>query len=60
MKDEKQIRACEEELFNGNMTDEEILERCLKRGLTREEADKMLKEHKEALDRMAGEGNPWG
>jgi len=57
---DKYLQACEEELIRGIISEEEFIERCLKLGISRDLIDKLLKEHREAIDRMVGEGNPWG
>jgi hypothetical protein len=60
MTNQKFIQACEEEMVSGLKSDDEIVERCMKHGLSKDDIEKLIQEHKEALGRMSGEGNPWG
>jgi hypothetical protein len=54
----KHVQACEEEIVRKLSSDEEIKKYCLDHDVSEELMKKLLKEHREAVDRMRWEGNP--
>jgi len=56
----KHVQACEEEAVRGVLSDEELVERCLKNGVSKDIIEKLLKEHRDALERWTYEGGLHG